>query len=700
MQPARYTHNAARAPGLRRSLGLLTISSLFLYTILVGANLFVIPRPEISRFSLYIMGLTLAGWLLARRKNWRWYATPLSGAILFWLLALGISLGANLDMWRRIAIGLWYVGLYVVVWYVLHDVIANRRLLYRQLVNALLIVGLVEIIFGFFNFWQALAAQWPEIQAGRLVLEPLRVGGMLVNPILLGTFLAMLLPLAFERYLSARMWLERAAMAAYILLAGLLLFLTFSRSPWIAAAAGLLTVAILFLYARVQLNAAYWRDWWRRQSRYARRQIVATAIIAGLSVIAGLVVFLVISTNDGRTLDWRTRVWEPALHIFAERPLTGYGLFTFGAHWPRFASIPPEQFHNHAHNIFLHVATELGLFGLAGLLGTSALVLRAMRCNWVEANQQQRIALAGSVGSAVAFGVVHLFDTPSLNPSVALTGLLAIILATAPLNPILLTGVARRARLPLLAGLGSLLLATGFWNNRVNQQYVNLLAYGIFSEDYVKAADDMAVIVSADPALAVTYAEQGLFYGMASAEGNPDAARKGIMAYERFIRLEPNYANVWANLAALYHQTGDHERALAAMQRSVELAPLSPALHYRLGQYLEARGQTAAARHAYERAVELLPALPTSPFWVNTPVQQAMNVSVIDHPDYEVAAIDMLDDTKDLPPLMRNDTPFGANLLPFSFLRQAVPRQFLPQVGYFEARLRPAEEADLDPDQR
>src|SRR5690606_16286306 len=114
-----------------------------IWALTIGGTFNGLVEPRFRLLSLAGLALLLAAWLLARwRGGWRWHRTPLDAAVVLWALAFGLSLLTNLDAWRRIAIGLWYMGLYAGVWFLLLDLLANRRLARAGLVDALLLAGL------------------------------------------------------------------------------------------------------------------------------------------------------------------------------------------------------------------------------------------------------------------------------------------------------------------------------------------------------------------------------------------------------------------------------------------------------------------------------------------------------------------------------------------------------------------------------
>ncbi len=76
----------------------------------------------------------------------------------------------------------------------------------------------------------------------------------------------------------------------------------------------------------------------------------------------------------------RLLLWRDSLHMFAKRPVTGYGPETFSAEFPKFESAAlarayPDFFHESPHNLPLDVLTSEGALGLLALLGVAGVAL-------------------------------------------------------------------------------------------------------------------------------------------------------------------------------------------------------------------------------------------------------------------------------------------------------------------------------------
>src|SRR5690606_17850302 len=94
---------------------LLTV--LFGYMLMFGGTFNGMLYPVIGRLSLILVALVAVVILgLHLLRGWRWYLSPLDVVFPLWLSAILISMAANAGDWRRIAIGFWYVCLYMLLW--------------------------------------------------------------------------------------------------------------------------------------------------------------------------------------------------------------------------------------------------------------------------------------------------------------------------------------------------------------------------------------------------------------------------------------------------------------------------------------------------------------------------------------------------------------------------------------------------------
>jgi putative inorganic carbon (HCO3(-)) transporter len=77
---------------------------------------------------------------------------------------------------------------------------------------------------------------------------------------------------------------------------------------------------------------------------------------------------------DGSSID-RNRIWEAAWKMFLARPLLGLGLGTFMFNFPFFISAGYKYTTPYAHNCYLQMAAETGVFGLLSFMTLVAVFL-------------------------------------------------------------------------------------------------------------------------------------------------------------------------------------------------------------------------------------------------------------------------------------------------------------------------------------
>ena len=601
----------------RRSL----LTVIVAYTVLLGATYNGILNAQLRLIDAILVGGVLLVWAASRwRSRWQWHGTALEWAILLWIAAFALSLVANLDVWRRIAIGLWFMGLYIGAWYILQDFFANRALRREWLVDALLITGVPILFVGFAQVEVALVD-------GLALPRPV---GTLGNANALGALIAMLLPLVAGRLMTAKNPLTRSLLGVYGLAALVLLALSFSRGGWIGAAVALAVWASLSFPLR---------RWWDRLSR----PLHALLLIGALGGVA-LGAYIIVESLGigGRGLDVRTWIYETALHLFANHPLTGTGLFTFGAGLAGLNSLPPFEPHSHAHNIILHVAAELGIVGLAALALTAWLALRAAR-----RARGDRTAVMG-IAAFAGVAAHQMFDVPAMMPAIALVGLALLVLALPTValpvlaeptvtDPVVIPDPVKRKRIQpgwhpglqpmLIAGGGVVLALIGLWGALNYREYVAALSEGVASGDYGTAAARVEALAESDPSLAIYPEEAGMLYGLAAAGGDLAAAQAGVDSFARYVALEPSYASGWANLAALDEQLGKLPEAAAAMHQAALLASQSWSIFYREGVYEEATGDEDAARASYQQALALNSYAVLLPDWNDSPLRMALSAN-------------------------------------------------------------------------
>lgn len=243
-----------------------------------------------------------------------------------------------------------YAFLKLLIWVGLALLIGNVR---REIFfGALVMVGVVESWIGFLQFAsnQSLGLRWlgesilhPDIsEVAKVYLNPgllIRAYGTMPHPNILAAFLILSLLAAyyfFEIYNKNNNFLKfLTIIAIFILWLGLIM--TFSRAAWLIA---------------VVATVLYLKKHWSKD--------LLLVILISLVVWMGILNWAVMPRVLGLTLDNfaiqdRLNDFDRAIDLIKERPFLGYGLtLTIGE--------------DPIHNLYLLVATEIGLLGLMAYL--------------------------------------------------------------------------------------------------------------------------------------------------------------------------------------------------------------------------------------------------------------------------------------------------------------------------------------------
>jgi len=104
----------------------------------------------------------------------------------------------------------------------------------------------------------------------------------------------------------------------------------------------------------------------------------------------------------------RYQLWSAAVHENATRPLAGTGSGTFQFWWAQHADV--DEIVRDTHSLYMQTLGELGIVGLALLVGLIATVLVAgARAAWL-CERAERAALAAALAGCLAFFVTAAFD--------------------------------------------------------------------------------------------------------------------------------------------------------------------------------------------------------------------------------------------------------------------------------------------------
>jgi len=208
-----------------------------------------------------------------------------------------------------------------------------------------------------------------------------------------GTTLAIGLPILLGLGVSPE-WRHRviAATAGAVTLDGLAF--SFARGAWLGGAVGVLLFILLLP---------------RRALRPVLLLLAAVLLAGGMGLAhaAGALGERAKSASAPGVASDRVAMWQASLEMVRDRPWLGSGLGTFGLMYPLYQlpedSAPGQPF---AHNIFLNVAAEGGVLGLAAFVAVLAAAL-ALGMRWLRRAGDIERVRAASVLAAAAALLIH-----------------------------------------------------------------------------------------------------------------------------------------------------------------------------------------------------------------------------------------------------------------------------------------------------
>ncbi|MBD3736255.1 MAG: O-antigen ligase family protein [Pseudomonas balearica] len=332
----------------------------------------------------FCLGFFLLAALLSWRQVWFELAERrlllLLAAFALWVVASVLWLGGEPDILRR--------GLVLLVFVVAVAFLSGRypRALV-QLLQAAAVLGAFAALITLYLKLQKSGFDF-RYRAFRLHSSGISGFAEFGNPIISGMHLAFAGLTAFWCLLDSRRWSSRLFWGLLLLPLGVYAFLTFSRSAWLALAAGGLVLLWRLGNPRTWLLSG-----------------------AALLVLVALVLMKFPGMFDieaARNLTYRDLIWSMVLDA-----MPGYWLQGHGAGVSMNVMHIPNQTVVNTHSLYLEVLFQFGLVGLLLFLGMLALAIRRL---WLSSSPLALLALSLlSASVAVMFFELHSFiHSPNL----------------------------------------------------------------------------------------------------------------------------------------------------------------------------------------------------------------------------------------------------------------------------------------------
>ncbi len=310
-----------------------------------------------------IIGFGLAIQLLTERSQFR--RTLLDWPILLLVITGGVSLCVTASI-ELTAVQVTRLGASLVFFYSL-VFWANRR------ERLLLTAKLLMISGSFLTILAPFIVDWNESKGIPIPgviynVFPTLVSDV-VHPNIIATLLVLLFPISLANLISYNLTTIRKPINLFkvlttMLACGLMVFtliLTKSRGGYLAAGVGGITVIWILKGRNWALGLTI------------PLSVLGVWILASLNHVSSE---MIEGISDPRTWTFRKEVWLVALWMISEFPFTGVGMGTFNDVATRLYPFPMVS-NPGTHNLYLQVATDLGVLGLIAFLSIILLAVMA-----------------------------------------------------------------------------------------------------------------------------------------------------------------------------------------------------------------------------------------------------------------------------------------------------------------------------------
>lgn len=589
-----------------------SILVLVLYITFIGGtaysanNLILRMVYQVAVTAVIVMWLLILAW---KRRSWP--RTPFDLPLLAYVTLLGVTTAASQE-WRVSLEQSWSFLMHVVWFYLLVDVMrqGRQRWVFEALfmtAGVLIIISTVEVVSWYFGTGFAGFKQgWFEIGGLR---DPIPVQGHEVSLALnvstiLGNYAALLLPVIIVWSITAKQADHRLGLA--LLSIGVLVVLVGSGSRG----------SMIALVGAAGVMGSFWLLRQRRFTLLFSPKLILAGLVMFITILGILVIlFATHSTNssDQRRVD----MWESALDMVEADPLTGVGVYQFGAEYrfTRDKTMIQDKLVA-AHNLWLNTAAEIGVGGLLILFWLGGLFLKVWWQTWKNVGERRKIRLEGILAALVGFCLHSLIDTFTLSASV----LPILIYSTYVLEG---EAVPRQQLQYLYRGISyvALILAVGFfiWLMQLDIAgiyYMKGLAQ-LNQEKYEQSREYLNQAQLLDPHLSLYHLQEANLLGLMANEDPEAYLDSAIQVHLNTLKDNPTFDIGYANLAALYAEKGDFDQAVIYIQKAADIHPDYWEYWLKLGEYQRAADQPAI--ESYQQALALNPLIVRSDYWKSRP---------------------------------------------------------------------------------
>lgn len=487
-----------------------------------------------------------------------------------------------------------------------------------------------------------------------------RVEGTLGNPVFLGGYLAIVLPLLLAYVLSIKktstikLILKLALILGYVTL-----LLTFSRGAWIAGIIASVTVLVFYLKQRQ-----------KPIFRLSKRIITVLGIVGIFLLLGGLSFNQQFSSlwqtkiANSQSLAYRLHIWGVGLKSFQEKPLLGWGLENFKIAFDQnfkqpkeTRSLPFGETHaDRAHNEYIDMAVTGGFVTIIVylLLMLGAITIGIKKLPTLK--DQSYLLTIGFIGSLLAYLVFamtafhlvvnflwvllalayinnldHGFGLPDISKSFSRTLSVIIIMIMIVssyftiASPVLAVNMAQQGTIKFVNGevdeslayfkrsleyqslasntIRAQMAVLAINTSKVNNQTLSSNNFHKYLNNSIKNS------FLTEPLNSHYHLLFGLYNGK-FAQLNPSMVKLAEYHFQKCAELSPRRGEVYLWWVKMYNSLGDKTRAEIKLERALKVAPTSDTVSAFAGFFYMLNGETAKGTLMLQKTLALRPNTP------------------------------------------------------------------------------------------
>ena len=315
-----------------------------------GVILIFFALPFMSTVQLFIfICLIFISYLLkliCGRRLWRFHLIDFAVFGFLSFLVFGGIVTVDNSSFPKMLLMVSFMGMYFVIKNIITSPATVKRCLY-----ALVSSSAVVSVYGIYqNYFGSLSTKWQDMELFSEIKG--RVVSMFDNPNVLGEFLILIFPITLALMATSKLSYERFFLFAISMTSCWCLVFTWSRGAWIGCM--IATVLFLCVSSRYFFAAGLLSLPWLGAFVWLKRD--------------SLILTRLTSFGDSST-SYRLGIWKGVLHMLQDVGLFGIGIGeeAFKTIYPMYALTGIEEA-PHAHNLYLQIAVEMGVFALIAFM--------------------------------------------------------------------------------------------------------------------------------------------------------------------------------------------------------------------------------------------------------------------------------------------------------------------------------------------